>query len=169
MSFKRSRLARSSSMGEIGIVTQVRAVNPPKANWGANAASAAVERPVQKFSRPSDSQLEQPCRGILTIASPIRESSVENPDLNSDNAKVGGFLEACYLCKKKIGEGDDIFMYSYLRAFCSCECRDQHIALDRGIEKSAGDPAENAALRHWEQILKGRFGAQKLQIEKDAS
>ncbi|XP_043697881.1 FCS-Like Zinc finger 17-like [Telopea speciosissima] len=160
MPVKPSRIARSSSLGEIGLFSQVRPIDGPEVLWGKSAAPAVVVRPVQKLSKPSNVKPTQPCLKILTISSPVRESNVEDPDL-----KVGGFLEACYLCKKKIGEKDEVFMYSYLRAFCSCNCRDQQIALDRGVETSAVDSTEMATLRDWEQKLNGRFGAPKPQIE----
>ncbi|XP_042482207.1 uncharacterized protein LOC122062625 isoform X2 [Macadamia integrifolia] len=160
MPVKRTRVARSSSLGEIGFFSQVRPIDAPTSMWEKNAApSAAIKRPVQKFSKPSYVKPEKSCRKILTIASPVRDSSVENLEFCSD-AKVGRFLEACYLCKKKLGESDEVFMYS-------CKCRDQQMALDREMEKFAGDSTENAVLRHWEQNLKGCFGGQKPQIEKD--
>ncbi|XP_043692163.1 uncharacterized protein LOC122642678 isoform X2 [Telopea speciosissima] len=159
MPVKRSRIARSSSLGETGLFSQVRPIDAPTAIWENNPAPSAVKRPVQKFSKPSYVKPEKSCQKILTIASPVRESSSEDPESCVD-AKVGRFLEACYLCKKKIGERDEVFMYS-------CQCRDQQIALDKGIEKSAGDSTENAVLRHWEQNLKGCYGGQKPQIEKD--
>ncbi|XP_042516912.1 uncharacterized protein LOC122091140 [Macadamia integrifolia] len=164
MSVKRSRIARSSSQGEIGLFSHVRPIDSPKPFWGKTATPVAVGRPTQKLS---NLKPEQPCRRIFTISSPVRESKVENPELNSIHSKLGGFLEACYLCKKKIGEREEVFMYSYLRAFCSCNCRDQQIELDRAIEKPVVDSTETAILRHWMEKLKGRFGAPKPQIVDD--
>eukprot|EP01018_Ginkgo_biloba_P026486 Gb_22548 [translate_table: standard] len=40
------------------------------------------------------------------------------------------FLDFCYLCKRPLDEGDDIFIYRGDRAFCSVECRCDHIVLD---------------------------------------
>ncbi|KAF5203247.1 Fcs-like zinc finger [Thalictrum thalictroides] len=46
------------------------------------------------------------------------------------------FLSFCYNCKKKLGEGKDIYMYRGEKAFCSRECRYQEILFDEGMEKS---------------------------------
>ncbi|GLJ10826.1 hypothetical protein SUGI_0135950 [Cryptomeria japonica] len=45
------------------------------------------------------------------------------------------FLDACYLCKKSLGPGKDIYMYRGDRAFCSVECRWQQILTDERNEK----------------------------------
>uniref|UniRef100_A0A6M2EKF4 FLZ-type domain-containing protein n=1 Tax=Populus davidiana TaxID=266767 RepID=A0A6M2EKF4_9ROSI len=44
------------------------------------------------------------------------------------------FLSSCYLCKKLL-EGLDIFMYRGEKAFCSPECRDNHIRNEDFKEK----------------------------------
>lgn len=51
------------------------------------------------------------------------------------------FLSFCYKCKKKLGQGKDIYMYRGEKAFCSIECRDEEMMLEesRGMtEESAG-------------------------------
>jgi len=45
------------------------------------------------------------------------------------------FLDACYLCKRSLGPGLDIYMYRGDRAFCSVECRLKQIAMDEQSEK----------------------------------
>ncbi|XP_051142738.1 FCS-Like Zinc finger 10-like [Andrographis paniculata] len=65
---------------------------------------------------------------ILDIESPLR---VGQPD----QVKIGGFLERCHFCKKRIAQNSEVFMYSNLCAFCSAECRDRQIALDRSCAK----------------------------------
>ncbi|KAH9294555.1 hypothetical protein KI387_040242 [Taxus chinensis] len=45
------------------------------------------------------------------------------------------FLDACYLCKRSLGPGKDIYMYRGDRAFCSVECRWQQILADEQNEK----------------------------------
>ncbi|XP_047977896.1 FCS-Like Zinc finger 15-like [Salvia hispanica] len=42
-----------------------------------------------------------------------------------------GFLERCHYCNKRIAKNSDVFMYSDLCAFCSVECRDRQISLDK--------------------------------------
>lgn len=45
-----------------------------------------------------------------------------------------GFLDFCYLCRKKL-KGLDIFMYRGEKAFCSVECRCQQMSNDEEKEK----------------------------------
>lgn len=45
------------------------------------------------------------------------------------------FLRACFLCKRRLGNGRDIYMYRDDRAFCSVECRHQQILIDERKEK----------------------------------
>ncbi|KAL2935811.1 Protein MARD1 [Bienertia sinuspersici] len=40
------------------------------------------------------------------------------------------FLSFCHHCKKKLGEGNDIYMYRGEKAFCSQECRCQEMLFD---------------------------------------
>lgn len=47
------------------------------------------------------------------------------------------FLDACYLCKRSLGPGQDIYMYRGDRAFCSVECRLKQMAMDEQREKIA--------------------------------
>ncbi|KAL5718573.1 hypothetical protein ACHQM5_011460 [Ranunculus cassubicifolius] len=44
------------------------------------------------------------------------------------------FLSFCYNCKKKLGEGKDIYIGE--KAFCSRECRYEEMLFDEGMEKS---------------------------------
>jgi len=43
---------------------------------------------------------------------------------------VAHFLSACYLCKRQLNHGKDIYMYRGDKAFCSVECRYQQILVD---------------------------------------
>ncbi|XXG79216.1 hypothetical protein AAC387_Pa09g0334 [Persea americana] len=40
------------------------------------------------------------------------------------------FLDACFLCKKRLSPGKEIYMYRGDRAFCSVECRCRQIFMD---------------------------------------
>ncbi|XP_057757920.1 FCS-Like Zinc finger 15-like [Arachis stenosperma] len=40
------------------------------------------------------------------------------------------FLELCFLCRKKLLPGKDIYMYKGDKAFCSEECRSKQIFMD---------------------------------------
>eukprot|EP00252_Welwitschia_mirabilis_P017316 TRINITY_DN3837_c0_g1_i1.p1 TRINITY_DN3837_c0_g1~~TRINITY_DN3837_c0_g1_i1.p1 ORF type:complete len:146 (+),score=5.09 TRINITY_DN3837_c0_g1_i1:309-746(+) len=52
-------------------------------------------------------------------------------------ARPAHFLDACHLCKKRLGDGCDIYMYRGDIAFCSDECRQQQISADEAKEKAA--------------------------------
>ncbi|CAN8265546.1 unnamed protein product [Cochlearia groenlandica] len=41
-----------------------------------------------------------------------------------------GFLEHCFLCRKKLLQGKDIYMYKGDGAFCSVECRSKQMFMD---------------------------------------
>ncbi|XP_055821153.1 FCS-Like Zinc finger 1 [Solanum dulcamara] len=45
------------------------------------------------------------------------------------------FLDACFLCKKRIGDNSDIFMYRGDTPFCSEECRQQQIEKDEAKDR----------------------------------
>ncbi|XP_042445977.1 FCS-Like Zinc finger 15-like [Zingiber officinale] len=49
---------------------------------------------------------------------------------NSSSCSTSPFLENCYLCRKKLQQGKDIYMYRGDRAFCSEECRRRQIFMD---------------------------------------
>lgn len=51
------------------------------------------------------------------------------------NSEPAHFLHACFLCKRRLVPGRDIYMYRGDSAFCSIECRHQQIVLDEHKEK----------------------------------
>ncbi|CAL5432985.1 unnamed protein product [Camellia sinensis] len=110
MPVKRSRTGESSSFGPTSMVSP----------------------PVQSRSGPPSSAESRP--RILTLSSPVQESG----GVACKTEPIEGFLQKCYYCKKKIRENAEVFMYSYLRAFCTVECRDQQIAMDHETEKASG-------------------------------
>ncbi|KAL6279832.1 hypothetical protein ACE6H2_016713 [Prunus campanulata] len=61
------------------------------------------------------------------------------------------FLEACFLCKKPLGDNRDIFMYRGDTPFCSEECRDEQIEIDEAKEKNWNLSSSMKALRKREQ------------------
>ncbi|KAL7126633.1 hypothetical protein ABFS83_14G201300 [Erythranthe nasuta] len=75
----------------------------------------------------ADAAGEPPRSKILTIAYPIRLR-------DSGHLRIGGFLERCHYCRKQIAQNSEVFMYSNLCAFCTPDCRDRQIAIDR-LEK----------------------------------
>ncbi|XP_052164013.1 FCS-Like Zinc finger 6-like [Oryza glaberrima] len=51
--------------------------------------------------------------------------------------ETAAFLRACGLCNRRLGPGRDTFMYKGDTAFCSLECRQQHITHEEWKEKRA--------------------------------
>lgn len=52
-------------------------------------------------------------------------------------AETAAFLRACGLCNRRLGPGRDTFMYRGDTAFCSLECRQQHMTIEEWKEKCA--------------------------------
>ncbi|ONI22276.1 hypothetical protein PRUPE_2G118400 [Prunus persica] len=46
------------------------------------------------------------------------------------------FLDACFLCRKPLGNNSDIFMYRGNTPFCSKDCRQEQIQVDEAKQKS---------------------------------
>ncbi|XP_010513800.1 PREDICTED: uncharacterized protein LOC104789859 [Camelina sativa] len=47
---------------------------------------------------------------------------------------LSNFLDLCRFCKKTLRPDQDVFMYGYLGAFCSKECRAKQMACDIFME-----------------------------------
>ncbi|XP_059439729.1 uncharacterized protein LOC132172271 [Corylus avellana] len=135
MAAKRLRIIRSSSFGDTSLLNQVltpTATVSPEHRFDVGTAPG-----IPVTARPPSVAAERyqsPPR-ILTLSSP--ESEKEKPE-----GQVGNFLEKCYFCKRRIAEDDEVFMYSYLRAFCTYECRAKQIVMDKVGEKVFGQSAE---------------------------
>jgi len=52
-------------------------------------------------------------------------------------AETAAFLRSCGLCNRRLGPGRDTFMYRGDTAFCSLECRQQHMTIEEWKEKCA--------------------------------
>eukprot|EP00268_Persea_americana_P028893 TRINITY_DN2800_c1_g1_i1.p1 TRINITY_DN2800_c1_g1~~TRINITY_DN2800_c1_g1_i1.p1 ORF type:complete len:325 (-),score=65.01 TRINITY_DN2800_c1_g1_i1:761-1735(-) len=68
---------------------------------------------------------------------------------NKSSHRLDDFLSFCYTCKKKLGQGKDIYMYRGEKAFCSRECRFQEMLSDEGREKGASDSSAS----HYDDIF----------------
>lgn len=79
----------------------------------------------QIFEDPAeaDERSSKCCRPAVFEASSCCYSDA--PDFPDED-----FLSACYLCKRQLRHGKDIYMYRGDRAFCSVECRYQQIVSD---------------------------------------
>ncbi|CAK9151103.1 unnamed protein product [Ilex paraguariensis] len=136
MPVKRSGIGRSSSFSESNLLDHV---SLPIESWEMRTAppSASVKPPnnPNKVLKTSVvEKVDQSRPKILTLSSPVQESVDQ-----TDTEMVGGFLKNCYYCKKKILEDAEVFMYGYLRAFCTAECRDMQIALEKAAEEQSAN------------------------------
>ncbi|KAF8697393.1 hypothetical protein HU200_035991 [Digitaria exilis] len=68
-------------------------------------------------------------------ATPARRLRRNSADFSA--AETAAFLRACGLCNRRLGPGRDTFMYRGDTAFCSLECRQQHITIEEWKEKCA--------------------------------
>ncbi|KAM7521617.1 hypothetical protein LguiA_011519 [Lonicera macranthoides] len=140
MPVKRSRIGRSSSFGETDLFNRVSSPIESPADCRREIRPATPSPSLKppnnpaKVMKPSvyeqTGQSQQP--RVLTLASPDQDIGE-----GSDQDRIGGFLEKCYYCGKKIRPNAEVFMYSYLRAFCTAECRDGQISLDKDMEKQS--------------------------------
>lgn len=71
----------------------------------------------------------------------LSRSSVRSPPASLRQESTGGrpfvgleFLKFCLCCCKKIDDGMDVFVYKGEQAFCSADCRCQHIAREERRE-----------------------------------
>ncbi|CAN4122245.1 unnamed protein product [Withania somnifera] len=61
--------------------------------------------------------------------------SPRNRRKSADLLETANFLKACFLCKRLLIPGRDIYMYRGDSAFCSLECRQQQMNLDEKKDK----------------------------------
>ncbi|XP_042057570.1 uncharacterized protein LOC121802068 isoform X2 [Salvia splendens] len=86
MPVKRSRAGRSSAY--------LDSADAAPGKLTKSDASADAERPK-----------------LLHVASPVNTA-----ECAADRTKIGGFLERCHYCNKRIAQNSDVFMYR----FCLC-------------------------------------------------
>ncbi|XP_030545906.1 FCS-Like Zinc finger 6 [Rhodamnia argentea] len=135
MSVKRSRIVRSSSSGDTGVINQLSspAADSPELRWHVRTALAFSGAP--SLAPPPQASTDQrrppPRTGILTLSSPAGEDWSQE--------RIGNFLERCFYCKKRIRESDEVFMYGHLRAFCTTDCREKQVAMDKLREKRSAE------------------------------
>ncbi|CDY38416.1 BnaC01g10250D [Brassica napus] len=77
-------------------------------------------------------------------------------DLRFDHSSFGQqslphFLDSCSLCKKRLGDNRDIFMYRGDTPFCSEECREEQINKDEVKEKKRNLSSSVKAMRRNEK------------------
>uniref|UniRef100_A0A0E0CMR3 FLZ-type domain-containing protein n=1 Tax=Oryza meridionalis TaxID=40149 RepID=A0A0E0CMR3_9ORYZ len=62
-------------------------------------------------------------------------------------ATMSSFLQRCFLCRKELADGKDIYMYRGDRAFCSVDCRCKQIFMDEDAAAGGGGGGNCAAVR----------------------
>lgn len=92
----------------LNLVSQ--SIESPDTHWERRTAPAvhAVKPPSNsaKMLKSSVDEMDRSPPKILTLSSPVQESV----DLTTEG-QMGGFLEKCCYCKKKIREDKEVFMY----------------------------------------------------------
>ncbi|KAK0607801.1 hypothetical protein LWI29_034606 [Acer saccharum] len=73
-------------------------------------------------------ELESPGPVIFTVSS--LEVTKESVDHVNVHGRLASFLENCHFCKKDISL-TDVFMYGCMRGFCSIECRDKQMMIEK--------------------------------------
>ncbi|KAK2647064.1 hypothetical protein Ddye_022259 [Dipteronia dyeriana] len=127
MSRMRSRGFRSSSQGELTVFNQLRPFDYSPVDFfeKKRKALATAVKPPEEKPRPQ-------------VTFTIGDSDSEDNDSRSKKKVDEGFcafLKNCSLCKKKFEKKKDFYMYGYLQAFCSPDCREDQIALDGFYEE----------------------------------
>ncbi|KAL6867721.1 hypothetical protein ACP4OV_015745 [Aristida adscensionis] len=113
---------------------------------GASAPAAASGEVVglRLIIQPSPRRQRPPCLAVLRRSSAVRAlpaasaSSSKCQGISGPAAFVGlQFLKRCLCCHKTLDASMDVFVYKGEHAFCSAECRDQHIAREERREMEA--------------------------------
>ncbi|XP_047982955.1 FCS-Like Zinc finger 15-like [Salvia hispanica] len=91
------------------------------------------------FRHHSSAAREHEMVGLSVILETYRDRSPQILSKAAMNMIIkpnsSGFLDNCFLCRRKLLPGNDTFMYKGDRAFCSVECRCRQIFMDE--EESA--------------------------------
>ncbi|KAE9597406.1 hypothetical protein Lal_00029977 [Lupinus albus] len=106
------------------------------------------------------------CRSIMTmgygttssVSSPRSGIRFYDPRFEDHHPH---FLQACFLCKKPLGDNSDIFMYRGDTAFCSEECRAEQIEcspnkeINKAKEKKKNHSSSMKGMKKKEQTRSG--------------
>lgn len=92
---------------------------------------------TRKSSRSEEQSKKSSVFIMLVASSPAVPPGSHHHGLTAEHSasKTMDFLSSCNLCGCSLGEGQDVFMYSGDRAFCSMECRYQQIVTDERKER----------------------------------
>ncbi|KAL9357843.1 hypothetical protein Peur_051096 [Populus x canadensis] len=116
---KRSRLTRSQSFGDIGLGND----RLPPRDGGFTA----------------DNMAGQFIQRIIAVSPPPPPLLPEKEkDIGGGLMETEHFLERCEHCWKRLSQKQDVYMYGDLGAFCSPECRDAQITIDKAGQEVHG-------------------------------
>ncbi|KAK4722377.1 hypothetical protein R3W88_012610 [Solanum pinnatisectum] len=129
---KRTRppMKRTTSMTEFTLDLNL---NNPDPNSSLNNYNNPFD-PHNPFTpiSPANTQQQLDQQRLLTAPKTV---SARNRPKSADFLETANFLKACFLCKRRLIPGRDIYMYRGDSAFCSLECRQQQMNLDEKKEK----------------------------------
>ncbi|XP_011026134.1 PREDICTED: uncharacterized protein LOC105126826 isoform X2 [Populus euphratica] len=86
----------------------------------------------------ADDTDNQSLQKIITVSPPQPLLPEKEKDIGGGLVKTEHFLDRCGYCKKRLNKKQDVYMYGYLGAFCSPECRDAQIAIDKAGQEVRG-------------------------------
>ncbi|CAL1396629.1 unnamed protein product [Linum trigynum] len=137
---KRSRVVTSPSQGEIGLLDIVQPMieSSPARMHTSPLFNVSMKLRHPTPSTPGDfrSEAKHLSPGLFLFG-PVNDDDDDDAwDLKRKQRQrrrpgegYCEFLEGCYLCHKKL-DLCHVYMYGYLGAFCSPECRENQIAVD---------------------------------------
>ncbi|XP_059279834.1 FCS-Like Zinc finger 5-like [Lycium ferocissimum] len=131
---KRTRppMKRTTSMTEFSLDLNL---NPDPSSAISNNYNNLPFDPHNPFTPipvPSNTNQQLDQQRLLTTSKTI---PTRNRRKSADFVETASFLKACFLCKRHLIPGRDIYMYRGDSAFCSLECRQQQMNLDEKKEK----------------------------------
>ncbi|KAJ8425881.1 hypothetical protein Cgig2_033154 [Carnegiea gigantea] len=126
MAAKRSRLGRPSSSGDTTVLT-APIYESKEIRWPLNSPEPAIGTSIL-VGKPSPVKI-RPL--IFSLSAPVCDPVERVP--------FGAFLEKCCYCRKKIGINGEVFMSS-MRAFCTAECREKQLDIDKDLKSLPSKP-----------------------------
>ncbi|WJX32652.1 hypothetical protein P8452_20951 [Trifolium repens] len=127
----RPPMKRTTSLSEItfDLNTVITAEDDPNNNNNNNLHGPAGVGPFGLYPPTSPGINGSDQTRVLSSVSP------RNHRRNSSDMTHPDFLRSCFLCKRRLVPGRDIYMYKGDSAFCSLECRQQQMNQDERKDK----------------------------------
>ncbi|BAF09211.1 FCS-Like Zinc finger 15 [Oryza sativa Japonica Group] len=87
------------------------------------------------------------------------ETMSSSSPATATTATMSSFLQRCFLCRRELADGKDIYMYRGDRAFCSVDCRCKQIFMDEDAAAAGGNCAAVRAGRRRAAVPREQTGA----------